>query len=191
LLEHLNAERNRLAEELERVDERINTMNSVLGGAPTAVRATRAPGAGAREGTIAAAVLAALAKHGSMHIPELVKRTGYRRQQVYPSLMNLKKQGKVKAQSRGVYGLAGRGSGRAARRAGRSPAGRARPSRPAGESSTAVVKVLKRRGALNKDQIVAATGLSRRQVHACLMSLARGKRIKSGAKGTFRLRKGA
>jgi predicted Rossmann fold nucleotide-binding protein DprA/Smf involved in DNA uptake len=191
LLEHLNAERDRLAEELEQVDERINTVSSVLRDVPAAGRAARASGAGSREGTIAAAVLDALAKHGSMHVPELVRQTGYKRQQVYPSLMNLKKHGKVKAESRGVYALAGRGSARGAPSAGRRPARRSGAGRPAGESSTAVVKLLKRRGPLTKDQIVSATGLSRRQVHACLMSLARGNRVKAGAKGVYRLRKRA
>ena len=193
LLEHLTAERERLAGELELVDERIGAMGSMLGPMKGRARAATGPvrrtGVGGREGTIAAAVLGALEKHGSMHIPELVEKTGYRRQQVYPSLMNLKKFGRVKTESRGVYALAGRG--RAARGAAPISAGRPKPSRPAGESSTAVVSVLKRRGALDKDQIVGATGLSRRQVHACLMSLKRGRRVARGAKGKFRLRKGA
>lgn len=189
LLEHLNTERERLASELDLVDERIDAVGTMMKGTPVTRRPARRAGAGAREGTIAAAVLDALAKHGSMHVPELVEKTGYRRQQVYPSLMNLKKSGRVKTESRGVYALAGRAK---AGRPGRPKiAGRARTTPPAGESSTAVVSALKRRGTLDKDQLVSATGLSRRQVHACLMSLKRGKRIAQGAKGQFRLRKGA
>jgi len=197
LLETLHEDRRRLASELSMVEERIDTVSSLMGRSSSAAGASvpsggRAMGARPREGTIAGKIVDVLSQYGDMGVPDLVQRTGLKRGQVYPSLMSLKKSGRVKAISRGLYSAgAGGGSAGGAPPLRQGKAKRARvSSTPPGEASAAVMTLLKRRrNGMNKDDIVSATGLSRRQVHACLMTMGRSNQVSVSAKGVYKVRK--
>jgi len=195
LLNHLNGERERLAQELEIVDQRIEAVSSLhghagrMGGGGGAGR--RPAASGAREGTIAGSILGVLERFGNLSVPDIVEKTGLQRGQVYPSLMNLKKTNRIKTQSRGVYALSGAGGtvGGAPGKKGRGR-GAGKPARPAGESSTAVMDLLRRRHkGLTKDEVVEATGMTRRQVHACLMTLGRSNQVWTTKTGIYKVRK--
>ncbi|MEE9294219.1 MAG: hypothetical protein V3W34_04530 [Phycisphaerae bacterium] len=181
LLGELQASREQLTAEVARIDERVDSIRSALGGHVSQVRAAARTGRAGRGGRIGRAVLDALQKGGSLSVSAIVHATGLKRAQVYPSLMSLKRSRKIKAESRGIYALTSKGStGRVATAA---------KSSHRGDASGALVKALKRRGSLTKAELASASGLTGRQVHACLMSMVRANTVKANASGTYRLRK--
>lgn len=196
LLRHLNEQREQLGRQLQNIDERINMLSTWVGTSATAARPTpsrsaagrsRAKGRRGPRGAIAGSILKAIGNR-SLAIPDIVTKTGLARGQVYPSLMALKKEGKVKAKARGIYVVTAKGQS-AAKSLTATPKAKAPKPASSGSSGLAVVNALKRKGPLDKDQIARATGLTRRQVHACLMSLKRGKSVAGNAKGVFKLTK--
>lgn len=101
LLSHLTSERQNLAEELSVLDQRIETVSTILGPGARRVASSR----GRASGGITGRVLSALEQRGESSIHDLVKATNLARSQVYPCLMNLKKTKRIKATARGVYAL--------------------------------------------------------------------------------------
>ncbi len=181
LINELQASREQLTAEVARIDERVDSIRSALGGRVSQVRAAAGTGRAHRGGGIGGAVLDALQKGGSLSVSEIIHATGLKRAQVYPSLMGLKKSRKIKTKSRGIYTLTSkRSTGRAATAA---------EGSRRGDASGALVKALKRRGSLTKAELADASGLTGRQVHACLMSMVRTNTVRANASGTYRLRK--
>jgi len=188
LLDHLLNEQKQIMAQLAMVDQQIDTVKNALGQQPPARRQPKRTRRRQESSDISGAVLTALARKHSLTVAEIIKATRLERTQVYACLMNLKKSRQVISKSRGSYSLASRrgaASAKEKRRAGPRTAKRAGKPRRRGGVSEAILAALQKGKTLRVAQIIKATGLKQQQVHSCLMSLKKAKKVRSKSRGIY------